>query len=108
MAQINTGWARMTTLTVTKGDYSHAYSILNAFPFGGLTEPAITESVFAQMEASDYAIRRYRFLEYVRSQEPGLADDCPDLESGSEVYDPLTCRLQVIPPGATNDNITEE
>lgn len=91
MAQQNTGYARMTALTVVKGDYSHTYNILDAFPFDGQTEPAITTSVFAQLEETDYSIRMYRFLEYVRSQEAGLADDCPDLEHGSVVFDPATC-----------------
>ena len=92
MATQNTGYARMKTLTVTQGAYTHSYDITAGFATpGNTTYPAITDAEFAQLDENSYNARRSAFIEYVYSQEPGLADDCPDLEMGSVVYDPDTC-----------------
>lgn len=96
MARQNTGYARMKTLTVTKGDYSKSYNITDAFtPLGGQTYPALTDSQFAELEQSQYSARLEAFLFNVCSLEPGLESDCPGLIDGAVVWDPMTCPLTI-------------
>ena len=94
MAIQNTGYARMKTLTVTQGSYTHDYIITADFATPrGVTFAAISDSAFAQLSEYDYHLRLAAFQEYVFDQEPGLSDDCPDLAPGSVVFDPETCPI---------------
>ena len=99
MAYQNTGYARNKTLTVTKGDYSHSYSIT-----AGFTAPnennykALSDDEFAKLTSAEYEQRRADFIAYVCALEDGLATDCPDLTTGSVIYDPVSC------PIVTSDN----
>lgn len=94
MAKQNTGYARMKTLTVVQGAYTHSYDITSGFASpSGTTYAALTLEAFALLSEEDYSARRAAFIEYVCAQEPGLADDCPSLENGSVVFDPDTCPI---------------
>lgn len=93
MAYINTGYARNTSLTVTKGSYSQSYDIRAGFTYGGTTYPSLSNDGFAQLSDGDYERRRADFISYVYSLEPGLQTDCPDLTQGSVEYDTVLCPL---------------
>lgn len=97
MAFQNTGYARNKTLTVTKGDYSHSYNITDGFtaPIGG-SYRAISNEAFARLTDGEYEQRRSDFIAYVCMLEEGLQSDCPDLTTGSVVYDPVSCPIQEI------------
>lgn len=98
MSYQNTGYARNKTLTVTKGDYSHSYNICDAFNApGGKAYGQLSNSDFARLPAGEYEQRRAAFIEYVYSLEEGLQSDCPDLTTGSVVYDPVSCPLSTTP-----------
>ncbi len=97
MAYQNTGYARNTTLTVTKGDYTSDYSILAAFtdPSNAAEYEAITTQAFKRLTEEEYQIRLQAFIRYVYSLEDGLQTDCPDLTLGSVEYNPLMCPLSI-------------
>lgn len=100
MAYINTGYARNTSLTVTKGSYSQSYDIRTGFTYGGTTYPSLSNDGFAQLSDGDYERRRADFIAYVYSLEPGLQTDCPDLTQGSVEYDTVLCPLSS--PGSSS------
>ena len=94
MAQQNTGYARMKTLTVIKGDYTHSYSITGGFTdLNGNPVMSLTDTQFAQLSEEAYNMLLDQFIEYVKGQEPGLANDCPDLRNGAMVFDTVSCPL---------------
>lgn len=96
MARQNTGYARMKTLTVTKGDRAQSYNITDAFtPAGGQAYPALTDVEFAELDETQYGARLEAFLFHVCSHEPGLDSDCPELWEGSTVWDPDTCPVTI-------------
>ena len=95
MAQQNTGYARMKTLTVTKGDYTHSYNVTDAFVVNNVNNYSMTDAEFGLLSDEDYTIRMNLFLSYVFSQEQGLEGDCPDIRNGSLVWDPTTCPLTI-------------
>lgn len=84
-----TGYARHTTLTVTKGTYSQTYDIRDAFP--GYAQ--IDDTEFARLTEGEYTQRLHDFADYVYSQEEGLQTDCPDLTQGSVEWNPTRCPL---------------
>lgn len=100
MAYINTGYARNTSLTVTKGSYSQSYDIRAGFTYGGTTYPSLSNDGFAQLSDGDYERRRADFIAYIYSLEPGLQTDCPDLTQGSVEYDTVLCPLSS--PGSSS------
>lgn len=100
MAYINTGYARNTSLTVTKGSYSQSYDIRTGFTYGGTTYQSLSNDGFAQLSDGDYERRRAYFIAYVYSLEPGLQTDCPDLTQGSVEYDTVLCPLSS--PGSSS------
>lgn len=93
MAYQNTGYARNTTLTVTKGDYSQTYNILTAFtdPADETEYAALDPDDFKRLSDPDYELRLQAFCRYVYGEEQGLEADCPDLTRGSVEYDPDHC-----------------
>ncbi|MBQ5959001.1 MAG: hypothetical protein IJL44_07445 [Bacteroidales bacterium] len=92
MAYQNTGYARNKTLTVTKGDYTHSYNITDSFVVqGGRSYSALSNQAFARLSPGDYNQRLADFITYVCMLEDGLAQDCPDLTTGSVIYDPDSC-----------------
>lgn len=99
MAYQNTGYARNTTLTVTKGDYisDPPYSILAAFtdPANSAEYEALTTQAFQRLTEAEYNIRLQAFIRYVYSLEDGLQTDCPDLTRGSVEYNPTMCPIPV-------------
>ena len=96
MAKQNTGYARMKTLTVTQGSYTHSYNITDTFATPrGVVYQTLTNTEFAQLSEEDYSQRLLAFQEYVYDQETGLSDDCPDLTPGSMVFDPDTCPINL-------------
>ena len=99
MAYNYNGYARKKILTVRKGDNTPtSYNICASFTdprTGGITYGALSNDAFARLSDSDYQLRREAFIAYVYSLEEGLDADCPDLESGSVVYDAVSCPLQV-------------
>lgn len=99
MATQNTGYARMKVITVTRGDYTQSYDITSTWtdPQDGHVYDIITDSVLAELEDNDYNLLLEAFLRYVCSQEPGLEAECPDLTTGSVVWDPLSCPVTVQP-----------
>ncbi len=106
MAYVNTGDARNKTLTVIKGTYSHDYDLCTGFTgTGGTVYPSLSDDGFAQLSERDYETRLREFIDYVYSQETGLATDCPDMTIGSVIYDPVSCPL---PSPAVKDENEEE
>lgn len=104
MAYQNTGYARNKTITVTKGDYSQSYNITDSFTAtGGKSYPALSNDAFARLSPGEYEQRRSDFIAYVYMLEEGLQTDCPDLTTGSVVYDPVSCPI----PQNDNDNDNE-
>lgn len=98
MAYHNTGYARRTTLTVTKGDYRQSYNICDPFTApNGNTFAAITNRDFARLTPAEYNTRLNAFCQYVYAREQGLEDDCPDLTQGAIEYDPTTCPIDAAP-----------
>lgn len=101
MAYQNTGYARNTTLTVTKGDYSKPYNILVAFTDPSNTDEyeALTPQDFQRLTEEEYQIRLQAFIRYVYSLEDGLEADCPDLARGSVEYNPTMCPVPIVVEG---------
>ena len=94
MAYTNNGYARNTVLTITKGDYSQDYNLLDNFETpGGNIYDKITAEDFSQLTDEKYEQRRDDFILYVYAQEKGLEDDCPDMTAGSVEYDTIVCPL---------------
>ena len=94
MSYVNTGYARNKTLTVTKGSYSHDYDLSAGFTStGGTVYPSLSDDGFAQLSDTDYETRLREFIDYVCSLEAGLSTDCPNMELGNVVYDPVSCPL---------------
>lgn len=94
MAYQNTGYARNKTLTVTKGDYSHSYDICAGFTApNGTVYSSLSNDGFARLTSGEYERRRTDFIAYIYTLEAGLQTDCPDLTTGSVVYDPVACPL---------------
>lgn len=98
MAYQNTGYARNTTLTVTKGDYSQSYNITAAF-----TDPAdqtefetLTPQEFQRLSDADYEVRLQAFCRHVYDEEDSLEADCPDLTRGSVEYNPTMCPVPIV------------
>lgn len=92
MAYQNTGYARNKTLTVTKGDYTHSYNITDSFAVsGGRSYNALNNQAFARLSPAEYNQRLQDFVAYVYMLEDGLQQDCPDLTTGSVIYDPDSC-----------------
>ena len=99
MAYKNTGYARNKTLTVTKGDYSQSYNITTGFTAPNETVyKSLSDDEFAKLTTAEYERRRTDFIAYVCALEDGLSTDCPDLTTGSVIYDPASC------PIVTSDN----
>ena len=98
MAYQNTGYARNTTLTVTKGDYSQTYNILEAFtdPDDGAGYDALYADDFKRLPEPEYQARLAAFCRHVYVEEEGLEADCPDLTRGSVEYDPDHCPVPII------------
>lgn len=107
MAYQNTGYARNTTLTVTKGDYSQSYSILDTFtdPADDTGYPVLQQEDFQRLSDPEYELRLQAFCRHVYALEDGLEADCPDLTRGSVEYDPDHCRVPII---AQDDPNAEE
>ena len=101
MAYQNTGYARNTTLTVTKGDYIQSYNILAAFtdPADDTEYAALDTEGFQRLSDPDYELRLQAFCRRVYGEEEGLEADCPDLTRGSVEYDPDHCRVPIIVSG---------
>lgn len=95
-AYTNTGYARNIELTITKGNYSHVYSILDSFTIGGTTYPSITANTFARLSDNDYNTRLQAFINYVYSLESGLSTDCPDMTEGAVIYNTTMCPLKIV------------
>lgn len=97
MAYQNTGYARNTTLTVTKGEYEQSYTITDAFtdPSNAAEYEALTNQDFQRLSEAEYNIRLQAFIRYVYSLEDGLQTDCPDLTRGSVEYNPTMCPIPV-------------
>lgn len=94
MAYINNGYARNTVLTVTKGDYSKDYNLLNDFVVpGGNAYQKINAEAFSLLDDNEYEHRRDDFILYVYSLEEGLESDCPDMTEGSVEYNTMVCPL---------------
>ena len=93
MSYVNTGYARNTVLTVTKGSYSQSYDIRAGFTHNGKTYPSLSDDDFAQLTDANYERRRADFIAFVYSNEDGLQTDCPDLTLGSVEYDTVLCPL---------------
>lgn len=93
MAYQNTGYARNTTLTVTKGDYSQSYNITEVFtdPTTSTSYGSLSLQEFQRLTEAEYQIRLQAFIRHVFSLEDGLENDCPNLAQGSVVYDPDSC-----------------
>lgn len=93
MAYQNTGYARNTKLTVTKGDYSQDYDITERFtdPSNATDYDSLTPQAFQRLTEAEYQIRLQAFIRYVYSLEDGLQNDCPDLTAGSVVWNPTMC-----------------
>jgi hypothetical protein len=93
MAYQNTGYARNKTLTITKGIYEQSYTITDGFidPSNSAEHEALTHQDFQRLTEEDYQIRLQAFIRYVYSLENGLQTDCPNLTSGSVVYDTVSC-----------------
>lgn len=84
----------MKVLTVTKGGHTMSYDITAGFTDAqGNNVPQLTDEDFAELDEETYYYLKLQFIEYVCSQEDGLAEDCPDLTTGSEVFDPVSCPL---------------
>jgi hypothetical protein len=95
MSYQNTGYARNKTLIVTKGDYTQSYNICAAFTApGGKAYNQLSDSDFARLRTGEYEQRRSDFIAYVYSLEDGLQNDCPNLATGSVVYDPVSCPIE--------------
>lgn len=98
MAYQNTGFARNTTLTITKGDTTlPPYSILAAFtdPSNSAEFEALTTQDFQRLTEAEYQLRLQAFIRHVYFDVDGLQDDCPDLTRGSVIYDPDHCPVPV-------------
>lgn len=98
MAYHNTGYARNTVLTVTKGDNPP----LNFNITGSFTDPsnaseyeALTTQAFQRLTEEEYQIRLQAFIRHVYAEVEGLQTDCPDLTLGSVDYNPLMCPLSI-------------
>lgn len=90
-----TGYARNTTLTISRGDDTPVqYSILDAIP--GTDHTALTALEFSLLDEAQFRERLQAFIARVCSLHPGLADDCPDIEEGAVVYDPTHCTLGTV------------
>lgn len=100
MAYNYNGYARKKVLTVRKGDNTPvSYNICSSFTdprTGGSSYSALSNDAFARLSDADYEQRREAFLAYVCSLENGLETDCPNLETGSVVYDTTSCPLPSI------------
>lgn len=97
MAYQNTGYARNTVLTVTKGDYTSSYNILSAFtdPSNAGEYEALTPQAFQRLTEEEYQIRLQAFIRHVYSLEDGLQADCPDLTPGSVEYNTNMCPIRL-------------
>lgn len=99
---LNTGKARNTTLTISKGSMSYNYNIMNSFadPKNKTLYPALNDpdanTALARLSENDYKNRLQAFIRYVYSQNPGLQEDCPNLELGA------TFMTSACPVGETN------
>ena len=98
MAYQNTGYARNTTLTVTKGDYTRSYNITDAFddPADGTAYEALTPQDFQRLSDPEYEMRLQAFCRHVYASENGLEADCPDLTRGSVEYNTTLCRIALV------------
>lgn len=90
----NTGYARGSSLLITRGNYSHTYDLLASFTYGGTTYPTLSGTDFARLSDNDYGTRRDAFIAYVYSLEHGLQADCPDMTVGSVEYNTTMCPLK--------------
>jgi hypothetical protein len=98
MAYQNTGYARNTTLTVTKGDYSQSYDITEAFadPADGTAYDALQPDGFKRLPEAEYQARLAAFCRRVYAEEEGLEADCPDLTRGSVEWNPTMCPVPIV------------
>ena len=103
MAYQNTGYARNTVLTVTKGEHEQSYDITNSFtdPSNSAEFEALTIQAFQRLSDEEYKLRLEAFIRHVYSLEDGLQADCPDLTQGSVEYNPTMCPIPA--PDTTED-----
>lgn len=98
MAYQNTGYARNTTLTITKGVTTFPpYNITDGFtdPSNSEEYEALTTQAFQRLTEAEYQIRLQAFIRHVYYEIDGLQTDCPDLTRGSVIYDPDHCPVPV-------------
>ena len=86
------GYLRKYTISVSKGDVVHTYSLLDSF--GG--NRRIDTQQLRTMSDASYQSRLQDFVSYLGSLHEGLLTDCPNIASQAVEYDTTMCPIQTV------------
>jgi len=89
----NNGYARMKTLTISRGEDSSIYSFVSQFVYNSTTYPSLTDEQLQKMDRTSYIDRLRSFVNYIYSINEGLQSDCPYMAQGAEIYNTDWCPI---------------